>query len=86
MSDIVDALKKYFAETPREQIMEDWAKSEKYDNVGIPVNDFLAAQEEGMYLIKDGQISDCNIEGSDSIITVKNMTAAEIIEKYGNSL
>lgn len=31
-------LKKYFEETHHEKVLEDWAKTEKYDNVGQPMN------------------------------------------------
>ena len=34
-------LEKYFKETPQEKILEDWKKSESFDNVGITVDEFL---------------------------------------------
>ena len=36
-----EKLKQYFEETPREKILEDWAKSAEFDNVGPTVDDFL---------------------------------------------
>jgi hypothetical protein len=36
-----EKLKQYFEKTPREKVLEDWAKSAKYDNVGPTVDDFL---------------------------------------------
>lgn len=36
-------LKDYFKNTPREKVLEDWAKSAEFDNVGPTVDDFIAA-------------------------------------------
>jgi hypothetical protein len=36
-----EKLKQYFEETPMEKVLEDWAKSVEYDNVGPTVNEFL---------------------------------------------
>lgn len=41
MENFVDKLKKYFQETPREKVLEDWEKSKDFDNVGITVEEFL---------------------------------------------
>jgi hypothetical protein len=41
MSTLLEDLKKYFSETPQEEIISDWAKSEKYDEVGPPVDQFI---------------------------------------------
>jgi hypothetical protein len=41
-----EKLKQYFEETPREKILEDWAKSVEYDNVGPTVDDFLNNTKE----------------------------------------
>lgn len=41
MKNVLEELKAYFATTPQEQIDADWASVEKFDQVGIPVNDFL---------------------------------------------
>jgi hypothetical protein len=40
-SNFYEKLKQYFEETPREKILEDWAKSAEFDNVGPTVDDFL---------------------------------------------
>ena len=34
-------LKKYFENTPREKVLEDWAKSEEFDKIGPTVEEFL---------------------------------------------
>lgn len=34
MSDFYEQLEQYFATTPREKILEDWAKTEEYDKIG----------------------------------------------------
>lgn len=40
--DIYDKLKKYFDETPKEQVLKNWEKTEIYDNVKSPtVKEFL---------------------------------------------
>lgn len=46
MQDMLEKLKEYFANTPREQIEADWSKSEKYDQVGIPVDEFISRGKE----------------------------------------
>jgi hypothetical protein len=37
----LEELKKYFKETPKEKILEDWEKSKELDNVGVSVEEFL---------------------------------------------
>jgi hypothetical protein len=40
--DLYDKLKKYFDETPKEQVLKDWEETEIYDNVDSPtVEQFL---------------------------------------------
>jgi len=41
MSTLLEDLRKYFEETPQEKIASDWAKSEKYDDVGPSVDEFI---------------------------------------------
>lgn len=41
MNNFFEELKKYFHDTPRDQVLEDWAKSEKFDEVGPTVEEFL---------------------------------------------
>lgn len=41
MSNFFDDLIKYFRETPREKVLEDWAKSEALDVVGPTFKEFL---------------------------------------------
>lgn len=41
MSTLLEDLTRYFSETPREKIKSDWAKSEKYDSVGPPIDEFI---------------------------------------------
>jgi hypothetical protein len=36
-----DALKEYFENTPRDKVLEDWAKSAEYDKIGPTVEEFL---------------------------------------------
>lgn len=37
----IEELKKYFEVTPRDKVLEDWAKSAEFDNVGPTVEEFL---------------------------------------------
>ena len=41
MNNILEDLKKYFQDTPQEQIMKEWAETEKYDKVGPSIEEFL---------------------------------------------
>jgi len=48
MGNLLEDLKKYYTETSEEQIKKDWAKSEKYDQVGITVDDFIKINKSNM--------------------------------------
>jgi hypothetical protein len=39
--DILEELKAYFENTPREQIIADWEETKEFDNVGITVEELL---------------------------------------------
>jgi glycerol-3-phosphate dehydrogenase len=41
MSELLDKMDAYFKNTPKKKVKEDWKKSEKYDKVGITVNEFM---------------------------------------------
>lgn len=41
MSNILEGMRKYFESTSREQVLADWAKYEKYSQIGPPVRDFI---------------------------------------------
>ncbi len=45
MKNVLEELKAYLANTPQTQIEEDWASVEKFDQVGIPVKDFLTRSQ-----------------------------------------
>lgn len=45
MSTLLENLKKYFAETPREQVLKDWESSKKFDKVGPTVKEFIDNQK-----------------------------------------
>lgn len=42
MNNFLEELKQYFEETPRSKVLEDWAKTAEYDNVGPTVEEFLS--------------------------------------------
>lgn len=44
MSNFYEELKKYFENTPREKVLEDWDKSKKWDEVGPTLEEFLEQQ------------------------------------------
>lgn len=48
MENFIEKLKKYFAETPRETVLEDWEKSKECDNVGITVEEFIQNTNENI--------------------------------------
>lgn len=48
-SNFYEKLKQYFEETPREKVLEDWAKSAEYNKVGPTIDDFLNNTKEKMY-------------------------------------
>jgi hypothetical protein len=41
MNNILEDLKKYFQDTPQEQIMKEWTETEMYDKVGPSIEEFL---------------------------------------------
>lgn len=41
MNNFFEELKKYFEVTPQKQVLEDWAKSAEFDEVGLTVEEFL---------------------------------------------
>ncbi|WP_339740632.1 hypothetical protein [uncultured Sunxiuqinia sp.] len=41
MSTILDSLKSYFQDNSREQIEKDWAEYEKYDKIGLKVDESI---------------------------------------------
>ncbi len=44
--DLIYELKKYFEETPREKILEDWENTKEWDSVGITVEEFIQNTNE----------------------------------------
>jgi len=45
MENFIEKLTKYFETTPREKVLEDWAKTEKFGEVGPTMDEFLAQTE-----------------------------------------
>lgn len=41
MNTIFEKLKLYFQNTSEQQIIKDWAETEKYDSIGLKIDDFL---------------------------------------------
>lgn len=55
--DLIELLNKYFTETPREKILEDWEKSSKYDSIGPTVEEFIKQTEYLQSLYKTPEIT-----------------------------
>lgn len=41
MNNFLEDLKKYFETTPQNKVLEDWAKTEEFDQCGVLVSTFL---------------------------------------------
>ncbi|MFP5040483.1 hypothetical protein [Parasediminibacterium sp. JCM 36343] len=41
MKPMLEELRRYLNETPQNQIEEDWLKTEKYDEAGVTIDEFL---------------------------------------------
>jgi len=82
-----EQLVKYFQNTPREKVLEDWAKSTEFDNIGLTVEEFLGNKQEtiedvaeeysrkmwGVYY--DDKHPDCAIEKTQGEISVSDFIA-----------
>lgn len=53
METVTDKLKEYFSNTPEDKILSDWDKSKEWDNVGVPINEFINSQRDIDPDIKD---------------------------------
>lgn len=42
MNNFLEDLKLYFENTPRSKVLEDWAKTESFDQIGVNMDEFLA--------------------------------------------
>lgn len=60
MNNFFEDLKKYFSETPKDEILDVWAKSIEMDNVGVSIDEFLANSQHQYYVYS----SDPNISCS----------------------
>lgn len=54
MINFLEELKNYFENTPRKKILEDWAKSAEFDNVGPTVEEFLHNTNQYYHIISQG--------------------------------
>lgn len=59
MDNFFDDLKKYFEVTPREKVLEDWAKSAEFDKVGPTVESFLHNTNHYYQLFSEEPLLDC---------------------------
>jgi len=48
MENFTEELEKYFKETPREKVLDDWEKSNEWDKVGPTVEEFIQHVEDNM--------------------------------------
>lgn len=49
MNTLLEQLRKYFDNTPRGVIEEEWAKFDGYDNVGPTVDEFLSFTDQWLF-------------------------------------
>lgn len=50
MSNFFEDLKKYFSETPKNEILEVWTKSAELDSIGVSVDEFLLNSHHQYYV------------------------------------
>lgn len=61
-NDFFEELKKYFENTPREKVLEDWAKTEELDEIGPTIEEFLQSSFiYGHGLIDDPLLNKLNL-------------------------
>jgi hypothetical protein len=53
MNNFFEDLKKYFETTPREQVLNDWAKSVEFDKIGPTVEEFLKKTQEYYHIYSE---------------------------------
>ncbi|MFI3263810.1 MAG: hypothetical protein SNG38_02720 [Rikenellaceae bacterium] len=44
MKNLLENLKKYLEETPREKVLEEWAETAQWDNVGVVATEYFLQQ------------------------------------------
>jgi hypothetical protein len=54
--DFYKKLVEYFENTPREKVLEDWAKTEEFDEIGPTVDEFLNVYSPKTYIKKGYQL------------------------------
>jgi hypothetical protein len=84
MKDLVENLKKYLRETPREQLEKDWAEIEAMDLGGRPtVEEFFAANTPHWFKGSGDLCERCNggFRGMATLITEANYPANNCISK-----
>lgn len=59
MNNFFEDLKKYFAETPKNEILEVWAKSAEMDNIGVSVDEFLINSKHQYYMYSNDPDINC---------------------------
>ena len=65
MNNLIEDLKKYFETTPREKVLEDWAKSEYFDKIGPTMDDFLDVTNKYFKVESEDPIVGCEINKND---------------------
>lgn len=81
--DFLQQLKEYFKNTPRDKVLEDWAKSAEFDNVGPTVDDFIAESRTHRIFKLSNDIDRKYIEFSnDHDLYSPNITTQNIFESF----
>ena len=61
MNNLIEDLKKYFETTPREKVLENWAKSELFDEIGPTMDEFLQVTNRHFKVKSEDPIVGCEI-------------------------
>lgn len=80
--DFLQQLKDYFKNTPREKVLEDWAKSAEFDNVGPTVDDFIAESNNNRILALSNEMQDKWFDFQSKHAWNKNIDLQSIFEAF----
>lgn len=64
MNNFFEDLKKYFEVPPKSKVLEDWAKTESFDQTGPVMDDFLA-QTQGYRAHSEAPLQGCTIANNE---------------------
>jgi cystathionine beta-lyase family protein involved in aluminum resistance len=85
-------LKEYFKTTPREKVLENWAKSESFDEIGPTMDEFIKNNNKIINMTNEDKISYMQVaasvvgysmdkKGLESLVTIYD----KVLEKKGQT-